>query len=227
MPNQRFASCTDLALSRLRSVFTSALLVVFWSGCGSNTIVVHVPPRVDVNAMGTAGIIEFASNSDHAIERHATRQFQEHVQAGQPGTRFIELGTMDHVLASVGATQLDPETIRKIGAKYGVAAVFVGEIAYSDPKTDIRLNDLTRLQGAVNTEIKGDISCRLLEAKSGASVWSSSAWAKRQLGSVRVSSDGGISGRMSQSNPRYDMVPDMVYHLTSDFRPTTTRQRVK
>ena len=40
-------------------------LVVQW-GC-SRTILVPVPPRMDLKSYGTLGIIEFASNSDTAI----------------------------------------------------------------------------------------------------------------------------------------------------------------
>ncbi|MEQ1804731.1 MAG: hypothetical protein ABL900_05075 [Burkholderiaceae bacterium] len=178
--------------------------------------------------MRGAGIIDFvASAADAAASQNVTRQFQESVQGAQPGTRFIELGTREHVLAAVGAKQLDSEAIKKIGAKYGVTALFLGDIAYSEPKVDIAIVDPLRLQGMVKAEIKGEISSKLMETSTGASVWSSSAWAERQLGSVRVSADLVVSGRVAQSNPRHEMIPDMVYHLTHDFRPTSTRRRVE
>jgi hypothetical protein len=72
--------------------------------------------------------------------------------------------------------------------------------------------------------VRGDISGRLLDTATGASVWSSSAWARRQVGNLHVSADQGISGAVSQANPRDEMVPALVYHLTEDFRPTTARQ---
>jgi hypothetical protein len=31
----------------------------------------------------------------------------------------------------------------------------------------------------------------------------------------------------ASSNPREDMVPSLVYHLTEDFRPTSVRQKIK
>jgi hypothetical protein len=72
--------------------------------------------------------------------------------------------------------------------------------------------------------MRGDMSSRLFDTASGASVWSSSAWARRQLGSLRVSASEGVSGGMSNANSREEMVPALVYHLTEDFRPTTERQ---
>lgn len=207
--------------------FAFMLCLALLAGCASKTVLVRVPPQIDMSAYQTTGIVEFTSNADPALGRHAARQFQESVQAAQPGTRFIELGTRDEVLEAIGARQFDAQAIRKIGAKYAVDAVFVGDLIYSEPKFDINVIDPLRMQGAFKAEIKGDISSKLLETKSGASVWSSSAWAKRQLGSVRVSAETGVSGRVTSSNPRNEMVPDMVHHLTHAFRPTSTRQRVE
>jgi hypothetical protein len=198
-------------------------LAMLW-GCAS-TVLVPVPPRMDLKSYGTLGIVEFASNADPAINAHATRQFQEQIQAAQPGMPFVDLGSRDAVLAAVGGRQLDVDTLKKIGAKYGVAAIFLGDIAYSEPKTDVNLNDLTKLEGSVRTEVRGDISSRLVDTRTGASVWSSSAWATRQTGRLSVSAEQGVSGGMSNANPRDEMVPTLVYHLTQDFRPTSVRQR--
>ncbi len=163
---------------------TLLLLLALLAGC-SRTVLVPVPPRVDLSTYRTVGIVEFASNSERAINAHATRQFQEQIQAAQPGTRFIELGDRQALLAAVGGRQLDIDAFRKIGEKYGVAAVFLGDIAYSEPRTDVKIADLQKLEGGVRTEVRGDISSRLMETASGASVWSSSAWARRQLGRRR------------------------------------------
>src|SRR5213596_3315591 len=147
-------------------------IAMLW-GC-SSTVLVSVPPRMDLRTYGTVGIVEFASNSERAINAHATRQFQEQIQAAQPGTRFIELGDRDAVLAAVGARQLDPTVLRKIGERYGVAAIFLGDIAYSEPRTDVKIADLQKLEGGVRADVRGDISSRLMETASGASVWSNS-----------------------------------------------------
>jgi hypothetical protein len=202
---------------------TLLALLVALAACSSNTVLVAVPPRMDLRSYGALGILEFASN-EPGTAAHATRQFQEQVQAAQPGTPFLELGEPRSVLAAVGARELDAAALRKIGEKYGVRAVFVGELAYSEPRVDVKIVDITRLQGGVRAEMRGDISSRLFDTATGASVWSSSAWARRQVGNLHVSADQGISGAVSQANPRDEMVPALVYHLTEDFRPTTARQ---
>jgi len=208
---------------RTYAPITLLLLLALLSGC-SRTMLVPVPPRMDLRTYGTVGIVEFASNSERAVNAHATRQFQEQVQAAQPGTRFIDLGDRQTLLAAIGGRQLDVDALKKIGEKYGVAAVFLGDIAYSEPRTDVKIADLQKLEGGVRTEVRGDISSRLMETATGASVWSSSAWARRQLGGVNVSAEHGVSGSVSKSNPRDEMVPALVYQLTHDFRPSSVRQ---
>jgi hypothetical protein len=205
------------------AMLLSALLL--W-GC-SNTVLVPVPPRVDLQSYGTLGIVEFTSNSVPTINGHATREFQAHIHAAQPGTRIVELGTREELMAAVGARQLDAAAWRRIGDKYGVNAIFIGNIAYSDPRTNVKVNDSNKLEGGVRIDVRGDISSRLVETRSGANVWSSSAWAQRPLGSVNMSAEQGISGGMRAGNAREEMVPTLVRHLTQDFRPSSVRQQVK
>ena len=193
-------------------------------GACSHTVLVPVPPRVDLQGFGTLGIVEFGSNSERAISARATRQFQEQVQAAQPGTRFIDLGDRPALLASVGAKQLDPAAMRRIREKYGVGAVFVGDLAYSQPRLDVNVSDFSKLEGGVRAEMKGELSTQLVETASGASVWSSSGWVRRPLGNVQLSADHGVSGGMRNSDPREEMVPALVREVTQDFRPTTVRQ---
>ena len=210
----------------MRSFFAPILLAfVLASGC-SSTVLVTVPPRVDLKGYGTLGVVDFTSNSSGTVGARATQQLQEQIQAAQPGTRFVDLGSREAVLAAVGRNQLDADAAKRIGKRYGVDAVFLGEIAYSDPKTDVRVNDLARLDAGLRTEVKGDISARLVETASGASVWSNSGWVRRQVGRVNVS-EQGISGSMTKSDPREEMVPALVYQLTHDFRPTAERQPAK
>jgi len=200
-------------------------VAVLW-GC-SHTVVVPVPPRMELQSYGTLGIVEFTSNSDPAINSQTTREFQARIHAAQPGTRIVELGTRDEVLAAVGGRQLDAVALRRIGERYGVDAIFVGSIAYSQPKTDIKITDSTKLEGGVRVEVRGDISGKLVETRTGANVWSSSAWARRPVGQVNVSVEQGVTGAMRRSDPREEMVPTLVYHLTEDFRPSSVRQQVK
>ena len=156
---------------QMKIMLPLALLI---GACSHPTVLVSVPPRMDLRNYPTLGIVDFTSASERALGARAARQFQEQVQSAQPGTRFIELGDRDAVLAAVGAKTLDVSAWKKIGDKYGVAAVFVGELTYSDPSVNVKVTDLNKLQGGMRAEVKGDISSRLFETASGASVPSSS-----------------------------------------------------
>jgi hypothetical protein len=190
----------------------------------AKTVLVPVPPRVDLKPYGTLGVVEFATNYDRAYGARAARLLQEQIQEAQPGTRFIELGDEAALLAAVGARQLDPAALKRIGEKYGVAAVFAGELRYSEPTVDVRVTDATKMQGSVRTEVRADISGRLLETASGASVWTRSAWVRRPIADVKLSGERGVSGGVKDSNPREAMVPALVGQITQDFRPTSVRR---
>jgi hypothetical protein len=210
----------------MRRTISLLLPLALLCACAAKTVVVSVPPRMDLQRYDMIGIVDFTSSSERELGARAARQFMEQVQQAQPGTRFIELGDRDALLASLGTRQLDAAALRQIGQKHGVAAVFVGELVYSEPTVDVKLMDVAKLQGGVRAEVKGDISSRLTETASGASVWSSSAWARRQIGGMQVS-EQGVSGAMRQGNPREAMLPTLVHHITHDFRPSTTRQAVR
>jgi hypothetical protein len=207
-------------------VLLSVLVVL--GGCShTKTMLVSVPPRMPLQQYGTLGLVAFDSNATPAINAQVTREFESHVHAAQPGTRILELGSRDELLASVGAHQLDPQTLRRIGEKYNVDAIFLGNLTYSEPKTsNVSLTDITRLEGGLRVEVRGDIDSKLVETRSGASVWSSSAWARRPLAQLNVSVDQGVSGGVRSANPREEMVPALVSYLTEDFRSSTVRQRV-
>ena len=211
---------------RRTAAFALLLAAAMSWGC-SRTVLVPVPPRMDLGGFGTLGVVEFASNAGAAVDAQATREFQARIHAAQPGTRLLELGSREALLKEVGSRQLDADALKKIGAKRGVDAIFLGEIAYSEPKTSVTVTDMSRLEGSARTTVRGDMSARLVETRTGASVWSSSSWATRQVGGVSVSAERGVSGGVRSSNPREEMVPTLVFHLTQDFRPGTVRQKAQ
>jgi len=215
---------------RLRSTFTrlSLLLLLSLPGCGGNYVTVRVPPDVDLRSYENIGVIEIASNADQGTNRYATERLQSLVQSAQPGTRLVELGTEASVLAAVGARQLDADAFRKIGTRFGVAAVFQGRIDYSDPKVKVSggITDFAMGQGSARAEMRGDMFVKLVETKSAASVWSNSSWATRQLGGVQMSSGGQVTGSVQSTDPHRDLVPSLVREVTTGLRETTARKRV-
>ncbi|MGD2139230.1 MAG: hypothetical protein PVH25_02445 [Burkholderiales bacterium] len=200
-------------------------LATLW-GC-SHTRLVTVPPRIDLKNVGTLGVVEFTSNASPDINAQATREFQEYIHAAQPGTRLIELGSPAKVKSAVGAGEFNADALRKIGEKYGVDAIFLSEISYSDPETSVKVTDISKLEGGVRTIVRGDMSSKLLETRSGASIWSSGSWATERVGGLSVSAEDGVDGGVRTPRPRERMVSAMLYHLTEDFRPTQVREKVE
>ena len=132
---------TSVRKSRLAKILFPALLLsaAILDGCGGGAryVTVQVPPEVNLLGYETIGVIEVGSNADGAINRYATERFQSTIQSAQPGTRLVELGSMESVLGAVGARELDADAVRKIGTRYRVAAVFEGQITYTEPKVNL------------------------------------------------------------------------------------------
>lgn len=201
-----------------------ALLTALLLAACSKTVLVTVPPRMDLGPYATLGVVEFDTGAGY--DAQATKEFQAQVHAAQPGTRLLELGSREKLLAEVGSREADAQALKKIGVKYGVDAVFLGEVVFAAPKTDVRVGDLTKLEGAARTVLRGDANVKLLETRSGASVWSSSAWATREIGRVQLSTGGGVSGGARTDDPRGEMVQKMMFHLAQDLRAGTARRRI-
>src|SRR5215212_6746934 len=88
----------NLSRTALLSLLTFSMLIL---GCSSTkTVRVAVAPRMDLRPYPVVGIVTFTSNrNDGELDRLATQKFLESVQAAQPGTRVVELGSQQEVLA--------------------------------------------------------------------------------------------------------------------------------
>jgi hypothetical protein len=215
-------------VTSMRSFTRFALLLslaALWS-CASQTATVVVPPRVDLQGYRALGLVDFASNTNPSINAQTTREFESRVRAAQPGARIVDLGSRESLLASVDSREFDGQALRKIGQKYGVDAIFVGTLSYSEPKTEVKITDDAKAAGNVQVELRADISFELMETRTGTSLWSSSVSARRPIGRTSVSAEAGVSGALRDpSNPREAMVPSLVYDLTDDFRSNSMARR--
>jgi hypothetical protein len=207
--------------------FLSLLTLLFFTSCAS-TVSVYYPPRYDLAQLGRLGIITFSDNANPSVADYATQKFQNELQTAQVGIPFIELGTEEKVLKSIGSDQLDMDAYRKIAQKYKVAAVFSGSVIYSDVKTDIKIEDITRLAGSVKNVLNGTLSAKLVEAESGATLWSDSTSWKRKLGGVSVDKNAGVSVGVNGYDDAYKkLVPDMAHDIINIFRGHYVKERVK
>ena len=100
---------------RVSLLLVTLLLVII--ACAHKEKVL-VPPKVDLKAYPSIGVIEFSTNAEDTLKPYVTQSFIENVQSAQPGTRILELGDVDYVLRSLVVRQLNSATIQSIVKKY-------------------------------------------------------------------------------------------------------------
>ena len=205
-----------MAASRMLPVATAALLL---AACSSSRLV-PVPPRVDLTELGTIGMVEFRAPSDGAeLSRQANRQFLTEIQAAQPGVPVLELGDETRVLASVGAPELDPETVRAIGEKHRVDVLLFGVLETQHVKPRLSVGGgLESLRA--DAEIEGTLTAKMYDTRTGATLWTCAASDKRTIAGLSVSS-GGLSGggTADVDGARSDLFHALIVKATDDFRP--------
>lgn len=197
------------------------LLAGLSGGCASKWVV--VPPRLDLQPYGKAGLVEFTvENAKGSLHQLATERFAEEVLAGQSGIELLEVGNADSLVKRVGETQFGPAAAQALGQERDVPAVFVGHLKVSNvkPSGGVIGMGVPFAQATVSVELL----VRLISTKSGGTLWRSSAAASEKVGSVALI--GGVPS-FSAKNPNdaYGrLVNQLVWAVTSDLRPTRRKQ---
>ena len=96
-----------------------------------------------------------------------------------PKGHIVELGNLEEIFKTLQEVAIEPETIRKIGEKYDVNAMFMGDLSISDVKPKIKVYREGIIPPPrtmrVKTEVELTLSVRLYETLNGFLVWSDSA----------------------------------------------------
>jgi hypothetical protein len=180
---------------------------------------VLVPPKVNLKTYPSIGVIEFSTNAEDTLKPYVTQSFIENIQSAQPGTRILELGDVDHLLRSLGHSQLNPETIQSIGKKYSVDAVILGHLQISQIKPKINVTTAVKSLNA-RAFIEAALKTRILETNSGATCWTRASTGTTQVARISLIEDGPFSVGVSDPKEKYGkLVPKLVYANTMDFRP--------
>ncbi|HEY7088893.1 MAG TPA: hypothetical protein VH518_12440 [Tepidisphaeraceae bacterium] len=208
------------------ALFTLTLVTLLapLTGCSNTTCIqVAVPPRVDLAGYHTLGIVTFkASNGDPDLERLATQRFLAAVQAAQPGTRVVELGSEPQALDFAGL-----QAIRK---ERGLDAIFTGRVDVTKAKPSVSVASLWSSGVNVRADVDAALSARLLEAGSGATAWTNSAKRTENVANASFSQQWGqksIGFGGKDTNSAYEnMVNCLVNDITDDFRTHFVTRRV-
>lgn len=203
-----------------------ALIPILLSMTLSCAPLVVVPPEIDLMPLEQIGLITFeVENAEGALHEIATQRFIEEIQEGQQGIRIVELGTMRDVLAKSRGNAIDPQTAADIGEAFGVSAFFLGKITVSDvrPKFDISaVVKSLRIQATFDMSM----SARLIDVDGGATLWTHSVDRSSNLAFLHLS-EGMVPhfDVKDQSKAYRELISQMVWSLTRDFRPSRRRMR--
>ena len=199
-------------------------ILILLTGCAHYQRV-ELPPRVDLSQYKSIGIIEFTSSGAMALGPYATKEFIHQIQRAQPGAHFVELGTQEKVLGSLGRHELDLETIKQIGNKFNVDLLAAGMTEISEIKPDFRFStEWASIKAQANRRVS--LSAKLFETASAATLWTDSMgeeWPVVQLG---LSSNGSNSLQVSDAEADCEHVTELVHRLTHDFMPRYMRKRI-
>ena len=136
------------------------------------------------------------------------------------------MGSKERVLGSLGRRELDLETIKLVGNKFGVDLLMAGAAEVSEIRPDFRFStELTSMKAQANIGVS--VSAKLWETASAATLWADSEgkeWPVVQLG---LSSLGKTSVGISDPESEYGRVTaELVRCLTGDFMPRYVRKRI-
>jgi hypothetical protein len=183
-----------------------------------------MPARVDLQAFQRIGIVEFKSNAKGDLRSFASHEFIEKMQASQPGVPVLELGSEELVLQAIGRDKIDSDAIQAVGKRYNVDAVIIGNLEVTDVKPKVNVAQvLTSLD--VQADVEAALTTRLLEAGSGATLWTRSSRWKQTVGHAGVDKQGGIHFGAKDPEEAYgSLVYSLVDDITQDFRPYWVKQ---
>lgn len=208
--------------TRKRSRIGAAVLAACFAACASPPPPPPPAPvaAVDLGRLGRLGILDFTAQGDASLEPTAREELVASVRRAQPGAVLLELGPPARVLASVGGTALDAETIRAIGRKYQLGALLVAELRADemDPSLFMR----RARESAAVVEIGGSLQLRVYDAAQGVPLSVASATGRHPITRVHVNAWGKKSVQPNHLvEVRRALVRDLVAQTTADFRPAT------
>lgn len=210
-------------LRALKTILGSLAVGLSAFGC-AHTVVVEIPPTIDLQPYKTIGIVEFASNSGQNLNQIATQNFMGFIQDAQPRVRFLELGPEDRLARKLGRNSLDIEAIKAIENEYGVSSVFTGRFEISTVKPNVSIGtDLSTIRASAVVSIS--MVARHWETGNGATIWTNSRQGSWKVAGIDSDSKD-ISFRMTTPEDQYGRyVEELAFAITDPFRPHYEKRR--
>jgi len=199
-------------MKRTAIVMLSVALIAAAAGC------LHLPPRINLERMGTVGLIQLRSEAKGNIAEYATQVLLEVLLKSQPGARIKELGREDEVLRDIEASRLSPDALEALRRRFGVDTLIVGTLELSDirPRVDLAAIISTL---SVSAEVDAVLTARLLDTQDGTTLWTDSARERRTVANVSVARGGGIFFDARDPEQAYgSLIRALVVRTTRDFQ---------
>lgn len=204
-------------MRRLPGVALIVLAFLAGASCGGQRQVVMVPPRIDLEPHQLIGVIQFDTTSEGELAPLVTRRFIEAMRRDQGVVRVVDLGTETEVLASVGHDRLDRAAYQALGQKQDLRTIVTGRLTVSDVRPGVRISPNLR-SGSLSARVEAALEVQLVEASTGASIWSASARANRDVGHVSVLGGKDIVFDAEDPEAAYgSLVDGLVEQVTQDF----------
>jgi hypothetical protein len=202
------------------------LLAVALVACSGKKITVEIPPQIDLRTLGTIGVVAFDVQSEDQLPGDITLKFIQHLQAAQPGVPILELGNQADVLREVGFVTFDTEAVKAIGKNYGIDSLLTGTLEVTHSLPDLKIGqDLTSMSAA--SYVRGNLNARLLQTRTGATLWSNGAHGKWKLAGLNVASGSLSSVGMNNVEDTYKkMLHELARVGTVDFRKSYETRKI-
>lgn len=209
-------------MKKISFVLIMVTMIVITTDCGRK---VMVPPRIDLTQHEVVGMIQFQCTNKGELAPFTTKKFTEAIRRDQEMIRIVDLRTEDEVLKDIGHDRLSKAAFQAIGEEYEVATVFTGELLISDIRPNISINLLFFIGASVSAEVDATLDVRMVETKSGASLWNTSVTTTREIGNVSVFEGGVFVFDAEDPEKAYGkLVNALVEEASKDFRVTWRRE---
>jgi hypothetical protein len=204
--------------------FLALTALTLLGGCSGKRVLVMVPPDLDLAGYQAVGIVEFSGKEPH-LAAEASRQFRDEVLQAQPGVRLVELDGEPEAQALSSARRPDPAALAALRDRFGVDAIFMGDLQVSEVRPNINLS-ASLISMRASAEAHATLNVRLVQTASGATVWSRSAQDKTTVANMRADSRG--SGHIGVADPeaKYaELVAGLTSHVAAPLWPRYIRRK--
>lgn len=212
-------------MKRLSINAIALFLLLLTPGCGGRQPVqkVQVPPRIDLKQQELIAVVGFDSSTRGELGPLATRRFTELARRDQGMVRMVEFESKEEALRSVGYAEWNTDAFRALGRKHGINTLIAGDLTISEVKPRFQISAMLQ-SGEVSARVDATLAVQMIETASGASIWSRSGNASREVGHVSVVSGVGFAFDADDPEQAYgDLVDALVEQVTRDFRATWER----